>query len=69
MLSPLTRINGQMTGKLAPPGFFQLCLPTDAALTQREFDISPLQATLAQLFTNSCRAIAGSGSVGDETSR
>ncbi|MOA53273.1 hypothetical protein D3C78_1767110 [compost metagenome] len=52
MFGSLPGVCRQLPGELASPGIDQLLLPIDTALTQGEFNIGALQATLAQLFTN-----------------
>ena len=66
LLGTAARILRVLPGKLALPHITHALAPVHLALAQCLLDISTRQATLAQLLTNTRRAIASAGTVPDE---
>lgn len=67
MLGTTTGIMGELPGELALPDVLQPGRPVYPAVTQGLVDITTVQTTLAKLLANTRGAIAGIGTVGNET--
>src|SRR5690606_21483261 len=67
LLGTATWILWALAGEFALPYVTHALAPIHLALAQCLLDISTRQATLAQLFANTRRAIAGARTVPDET--